>query len=324
VIPYAEKLSDFEQDNLNLKVKLGILYTDAKFYSKAISTFKDLLNHAPKNDKILYYLGAIYQEIEEFENAIDFFSQVPPESGLYQDSSIQVAQMLSTVAQGEFYINNEVGRNHKRFLGYIDSKIKTIPKLGVEFSVIKAGYLENVGYVDESIDSLEDISSEEGFTENHKYYLASLYEKQGNFNKSTSLVFEIIEKEPKNAHAWNFLGYSLLERGTELEKAYEYISKAVELKPEDGYIRDSLGWYYYKTGNVDKALKELKTAMKKEPMDVSIQKHLAIIYTNMKDFRSAKKFIVEALKHVKQESERQELYNTLKQLESKRIPASFK
>lgn len=324
VIPYAERLSDYEPDNLNLKVKLGILYTDAKQYNRAISTFKDLLIHVPKNDKILYYLGAIYQEVEEFENAIDFFSQISVDSGLYHDSSIQVAQMLSTLAQGEFYINKETGIYHKKFIAFVDNKINEMKKLKVEFSVIKAGYFENIEMVDESIDSLEKVSSTAGFGENHKYYLASLYEKQGNFKKSSGLIWEILDKEPKNAHAWNFLAYSLIERGKNLDKAFEYINKAVKISPEDGYIRDSLGWYYFKVGKVDQALDELEKAVKKEPKDVSIQKHLAIIYTSKKDFGIAKKFMVEALKFVRQESERQELYDALKQIEAKRVPASFK
>jgi len=324
VVPYAEKLSDFEPDNLNLKVKLGILYTDVKEYSKAISTFKMILAQVPANDKILYYLGAIHQEIEEYESAIEYFTMVTTESGLYQDSSVQVAQMLSTLAQTEVLNTFEKGKFHKKFLTFVDDKIEKLQKLKVEFSVIKAGYFENINNVEEAINSLEIISSNDSFTENHKYYLASLYEKGLDFEKSSDLIFEILEKEPKNAHAWNFLGYSLVEREKDLDKAYEYISKAIKISPNDGYIRDSLGWYYFKAGRVSDALDELHKAKKLEPLDVSIQKHLAIIYTFKKDFRSAKKYIVEAIKLAKQESERKELYNVLKSLESKRVPASFK
>lgn len=324
VIPYAEKLSDFEPDNLNLRVKLGILYTDIKKYSKAISTFKDLLVQVPKNDKILYYLGAIYQEIAEYQNAIEYFTMVPPDSGLYQDSSVQVAQMLSSLAQEEFVQKTELGDSHKKFISFVDGKIQSLKDLQVEFSIIKAGYFENISKFDESIDTLEVISSDDHFTENHKYYLASLYEKVEEYSKSSDLIMEILEKDPKNAHAWNFLGYSLLERGVELDKAFAYISKAVKISPNDGFIRDSLGWYYYKTGKVEEALDQLLKAIKAEPTDTSIQKHLAIIYTTKKDFTTAKKYIVEAIKHVKQEMEREELYKVLKSLESKRVPASFK
>ena len=68
----------------------------------------------------------------------------------------------------------------------------------------------------------------------------------------------------------NFLGYSLLEQNKDLDLALSYIKKAVELKPEDGFIRDSLGWYYYKTGNLELALVEIKKAWDAVKTDVVI------------------------------------------------------
>ena len=319
VIPYAERLSDFEPDNLNLKVKLGILYTDAGRYDVAISTFKNLLKEVPKNDKILYYLGAIYQEKKEFESAVEYFTLIPPESGLYQDSSIQVAQMLSSLAQ----VNKTIAK-HNRFVNFVDGKIKESNPFQVEFSVIKASYLESKKLFQVSVETLEKVSSLENFGDNHKYYLASLYEKVGDFKRSEGLVLEIVKKDPKNAHAWNFLGYSLLERGLDMDKAFKYISRAAELEPKDGFIRDSLGWYYFQIGNTEKALDELLLAIKAQPKDVSIQKHLAIVYSSMKDFKTAKKHIVEAIKYSSIESEREELGRVLRSIESKRVPASFK
>jgi len=324
VIPYAEVLSDYEPDNLNLKVKLGILYTDNKNYHKAISTFNDLLVYAPENDKILYYLAAIYQEMEEFENAITYFTKISPDSGLYQDSSIQVAQMLSTVAQKEFYEGRKDVSFSKRFVTFVDNKMKEIKKLEVEFSVIKAGYFENIEDNTNAIFALEKVVKKESFTENHKYYLASLYEKEGVFDKSTDLIMEILANDSNNAHAWNFLGYSLVERGVDLDKALEFLTKAYEISPKDGYIRDSLGWYYYKKGNTERALKELHFAISKVPNDISIQKHLATVYSKLKNFSKAKEYIFKALKNVKLASERKELTEVLKDLEVERMPASFK
>jgi tetratricopeptide (TPR) repeat protein len=164
----------------------------------------------------------------------------------------------------------------------------------------------------------------ENFSENHKYYLASLYDKVSEYKKSEKLVFEIVEKNPKNAHAWNFLGYSLIERKENMPKAFEYISKALEISPNDGFIRDSLGWYYYKIGKIDLALDELLKAIKVEPKDVSIQKHLAIIYSEKREFSKARSHIVEAIRYSKEKKEVQELNEALKSIESKRLPASFK
>lgn len=321
VIPYAERLSDLEPDNLNLKVKLGILYTDSKKYPEAISVFKDLLAAAPQSDKILYYLGAIYQEMSQYQESIEYFNQIPSTSGLYTDSSVQMANMLSTLAQLDHVENEERGYKTK-FIEFVNAKIAEFKDMRVEFSVIKAGYYEGTGQFKEAMETVMVVQDEKSFTTQHKYYLANLYERTKKFDESTALVMSIIEKEPKNAHAWNFLGYSLLVRGEQLDKAYEYIQKALKINPDDGYIRDSLGWYYYKQGQMGKALQELEFALKKIPEDVEVLKHLAIIHKEMKNFSRAKTFLQSALKHVRYNNERQEILTQLEDLERDRIPAS--
>jgi tetratricopeptide (TPR) repeat protein len=321
VIPYAEKLSDFDPDNLNLKVKLGILYTDAKKYPEAISVFKDLLAAAPQSDKILYYLGIIHQEISRYEESIEYFSQIPSSSGLYSDSSIQMANILSTLAHSELAAEKKWG---ERFISFINKKIDEMKDMRVEFSVIKAGFYEGVGRYREAMETLMVVQDEKGFSNQHKYYLANLYEKEKKFEESTNLVMSILEKEPKNAHAWNFLGYSLLSRGEEIDRAYGYIKKAYELSPDDGYIRDSLGWYYFKKGQIGKALVELEIAFKKVPDDVEIMKHLAIVHRELKNFQRAKSFYQSALKHVRYQSDRQEILSEIAELESERMHASDK
>lgn len=323
VIPYAERLSDLEPENLNLKVKLGILYTDAKKYPEAISVFKDLLHAAPQSDKILYYLGAIHQEMQDFYLSIEYFNQIPSSSGLYTDSSVQMANMLSNLAQAEYHAR-EKSEVTPRFVSFVNKKIEEFKDMRVEFSVIKAGFYEGTGQYKQAMETMMVVQDEKSFSTQHKYYLANLYEKEKRYEESTALVMSIIEKEPKNAHAWNFLGYSLLVRGEEMEKAFEYIQTALKINPDDGYIRDSLGWYYYKKGDTQKALAELESAFKKVPDDIEILKHLAIIHREMKDYKKARNYFESALKHVRYQNDRQEILTHLEQLEKDRIPASDK
>ncbi len=321
VIAYAEKLADLEPDNLNLKVKLGILYTDAKQYPEALSIFKDLLSVAPQSDKILYYLGAIHQELKQYTESIEYFNQIPSSSGLYSDSSLQMANMLSTLAQEEHFA--KAGTKWKdTFLKHVNTKLGEIKTLVVELSVIKSGFFEGIGAYRDALESMMVIQDEKSFGVQHKYYLANLYEKEKRFEDSSALIMTIIDKDPKNAHAWNFLGYSLLVRGEKMDVAYEYIKKAHDLSPDDGYIRDSLGWYYYKTGNVKKALKELDLAHQKVPDDIEILKHLALIHEELKDFSKAKTYLENALKHARYKSEREDILSRIESLSSDRIPAS--
>lgn len=321
VIPFAEQLADMEPENLNLKVKLGILYTDAKQYPEALSIFKDLLAMAPASDKILYYLGAIYQEMREYQASIEYFNQIPSTSGLYSDSSLQMANMLSVLAQEEHFAKS--GTTWKTaFLKHINSKVAELKDIGVELAVIKSGFFEGVGAYKEAMESMMVVQGEKGFGIQHKYYLANLYEREKRFDESSALIMTILDKDPKNAHAWNFLGYSLLVRGEKMEVAYDYIQKALEISPEDGYIRDSLGWYYYKTGNVKKALHELNFAHKKVPDDIEIMKHLAHIHEDLKEFRKARTYLESALKHAKYKVDREEILSRIESLKDDRVPAS--
>jgi len=321
VIPYAEKLSDLEPDNLNLKVKLGVLYTDAKKYSEAISIFKDLLSAAPESDRILYYLGAIYQETKEYQSSIEYFNQIKETSSLYADSSVQMANMLSMLAQQEFY-SKDTEQWAKTFKSHIENKLSKIEELKVESSVVLTGYYESIGDYKSAVKSLGAVQDEKNFSLEHKYYLANLYEKEMRYEDSTKLIQGIIESEPKNAHAWNFLGYAMLLRGNDLEQAFTYISKAVELSPDDGYIRDSLGWYYFKKGNIKKAKAELEFALSKVPNDVEILKHLAAVHKELKNYEKARAYLETALQYVRLPLEKNDILVSIEKIETERSPAS--
>ncbi len=323
VIPYAEQLSDLEPENLNLKVKLGVLYTDAKKFPEAISVFKDLLAAAPQSDKILYYLGAIHQEMKEFQESIEYFNQIPSSSGLYADSSVQMANMLSSLAQTEFF-SNDGDKFQKQFVSLVNKKIEEHKELRVEFSVLKAGFYEGTNQYKQAMETMLVVQDEKSFSTQHKYYLANLLQKENKFEESTSLILGIIEKEPKNAHAWNFLGYSMLVQGNEMDRAFEYIQTALKISPDDGYIRDSLGWYYFKKGDVKKAKSELDFALSKVPDDIEILKHLAIVHAELKEYKKAKNYLEAALKHVRFNGDRQEIMASIEKLEMDRIPASGK
>ena len=103
----------------------------------------------------------------------------------------------------------------------------------------------------------------------------------------------------------------------------------MRLSANDGYIRDSLGWFYYKTGKIDKALREIKKAWKLVKSDFIIAKHLAAVYLKKKNFSMAMKFYQEAIKASKTKEERREVAGLIKKLQDrtsskgpKRLPAS--
>ncbi|WP_141701765.1 tetratricopeptide repeat protein, partial [Methyloceanibacter marginalis] len=72
--------------------------------------------------------------------------------------------------------------------------------------------------------------------------------------------------------------YSWVDQGMNLKQAMEYIRQAVQLKPDDGYYVDSLGWAYYRLGNMPAAVEHLERAVELRPDDPIINDHLGDAY----------------------------------------------
>jgi tetratricopeptide (TPR) repeat protein len=88
----------------------------------------------------------------------------------------------------------------------------------------------------------------------------------------------VLENNPDHAQALNYIGYTYAEKEIFLDEAEALVKRALELKPDDGYITDSLGWVYFKKGQLDKAIAELEKAHKLAPEDPVIAEHLGDAY----------------------------------------------
>ncbi len=280
IIPYLEKLSNVESDDLNLKVQLGMLYTKYRHWEEAKRTFREILLAAPHSNRIHYNLGLIYQQTGEHQRAIDAFARIGPDSPLSYDSKIQTARALEQLVQ----------RRSPASLGP--------PAQNLERAIHILQQLQDRGKLEEG----------------HQYYLATLYEQRADYRASRELIGKMLEKNPHNPHALNFLGYSLLETGEDLQRGHSLILQALALEPEDGHIRDSLGWYYYKVGDYQKALAEIRRAYQLVPKDAVITKHLAMAYRQLGQYNKAKQYFKEALEYCRSSSERKHILQALAEL----------
>jgi len=87
-----------------------------------------------------------------------------------------------------------------------------------------------------------------------------------------------LELQPEQPHVLNYLGYSWIDQGINLDEGMKMIKRAVEQRPDDGYIVDSLGWAYYRIGNYEDAVKHLERAIDLKPEDPTINEHLGDAY----------------------------------------------
>jgi len=110
------------------------------------------------------------------------------------------------------------------------------------------------------------------------YFRGIAHERTKEWDKAEADFRKALELFPDQPLVLNYLGYSLVDMGRNLEEGLEMIRKAVELRPEDGFIVDSLGWAYYRLGRFDEAVAELERAVSLQPGDPVIQDHLGDAY----------------------------------------------
>jgi tetratricopeptide (TPR) repeat protein len=110
------------------------------------------------------------------------------------------------------------------------------------------------------------------------YARAMTYDKLKRWEDAERDLLRANELSPDQPFLLNYLGYSWIDRGVNLERGKAMIQRAVELKPTDGYIIDSLGWALYRMGDFTGAVTNLERAVELKPLDPTINDHLGDAY----------------------------------------------
>jgi len=115
------------------------------------------------------------------------------------------------------------------------------------------------------------------------FNLAVCMESLGKFAGAVQSYLKAFELGGPLPDILNNLGYLYIKMGTNHEEAIRMLKEAVQIRPDDGLIRDSLGWGYFKTGKRDKSRNELEKARELEPANLQIRLHLATVYAALKE-----------------------------------------
>ncbi|WP_333630419.1 tetratricopeptide repeat protein, partial [Agrobacterium cavarae] len=104
------------------------------------------------------------------------------------------------------------------------------------------------------------------------------YERLKQWDKAEPNFKRALELNPEQPQVLNYLGYSWVDKNMNLDQGIDMIRRAVELRPNDGYIVDSLGWAHYRLGAFDEAVTELERAIELRAGDPTINDHLGDAY----------------------------------------------
>ena len=110
------------------------------------------------------------------------------------------------------------------------------------------------------------------------YFRGICFERSKQWPKAEADFKRALELFPEQPLVLNYLGYSWVDKGTNLDEAFKMLRRAVDLRPTDGYIVDSLGWAHYKLGHYSEAVQELEKAIELKPADPVVNDHLGDAY----------------------------------------------
>lgn len=103
-------------------------------------------------------------------------------------------------------------------------------------------------------------------------------ERLGDWRSAEADFLSALELQPNEPLVLNYLGYTWVDQGVNLDRALGMIERAVEQRPEDGYMIDSLGWALYRLGQYEEATAWLEKAVGLKPEDPTINDHLGDAY----------------------------------------------
>ncbi|MGE0448130.1 MAG: tetratricopeptide repeat protein [Vicinamibacterales bacterium] len=262
----------------------------------AVSSFRGGNDGTFALGMLLPHLGFAYQELGQFDKAIDVFEDARKLAP--NDPSITTYLIRAQLA----------GKNYAAAAAIARSARQQHPD-DLRLASLESLALRRAGKLDQSVSAMEDyfrrqsddadayIAMAQVYNEANRgtqavktlrdaqvkfpqetsiaFELGAILDRQRRFTESEEVFRQLLSREPNHAPALNYLGYMLAERGERLDESVDYLKRALAIDPENGSYLDSIGWAYFKGGKLDLALENLKRAADMLTTNSVVQDHYA-------------------------------------------------
>jgi tetratricopeptide (TPR) repeat protein len=243
-------------------------YLETKEYDTAIWVIQGMLKAAPDSSDLNYMAGIAADGLDQHAKAADHLLKVEPTSRFYSTAVLHVALIFHDMGKID------------RAIAVIQNAVEQFPETA-NYYLYLGSFFEELERYDEAIGALQKGLQVESNNARMHFRLGVIYDKMGRKQASIDTLKMVIQLSPDDAEALNYLGYTYADLGINLDEAETLIQTALQLKPNDGYITDSLGWVYFKRGNYPEALQLLQKAIRLVPDDPVILEHLGDVYQKL-------------------------------------------
>jgi tetratricopeptide (TPR) repeat protein len=234
-------------------VGMGILYLQMALYLQ------------PDHSFALVSLANAYESARRYEDAIAAYDRVAKDTPLQSEIEIRKAfdlNSLDKVDEAKVILDKLAAEDPK--------DVKALDALGSIMRVRKR-YSEAVDYYTRALALVKEPAKRHWSL---FYSRGTCYERLKNWPPAETDLKKALKLYPDQPMVLNYLGYSWVDQNHNLKEGMSLIEKAVALKPDDGYIVDSLGWAHFKLGNFKEAVRFLERAVELKPEDPVLNDHL--------------------------------------------------
>ncbi len=324
-LPKAREASDkakaLEPNNLEIRYnEVNLLEAEGK-NAEAVNLMKQILDSTARKSysqaerenrvALLEKLGLMYRINEQYDQAAETFRQIG-----------EVDPDLTARAEAQVIDTYRMGKDFAKAQEASDAAAKKFPDDRV-LKTVRANLLADMGRNKEAADQMKALldgkndrdtwlslaqiyEKSKDFTEmasaldqagklsNSKdeqeavfFMRGAMYEKQKKFDSAEAQFRKVIDLNPQNASALNYLGYMFADRNVRLQEAQDLISKALDQEPNNGAFLDSLGWVYFRQGKLSEAERALVRALERVSKDPTVHDHLGDVYFHQGKIKDA-------------------------------------
>ena len=268
---------------LSFLMSSGTLFMNEKLYPQAESIFLKLVQLPSAPDEAFLYLSLIaYEDGQKVDQAVAYLDMILPDSPIYERATLLKIQTYSDVGRWDDALN--VARNAKSDFPSQRS-----------FWQSEAVVLHQKGNNTEAEAVLNEALKRFPNDAELMFAKGAFYDQIGRKANAIQVMEEIIKVHPDDAPALNYIGYTLAEKNEQLDRAYELISKALQVDPENAHIIDSLAWVQYRQKNYQAAWDTIIKAIGYDPKEAAIWEHYGDIAVELNKIKEAKSAYKKAL-----------------------------
>jgi tetratricopeptide (TPR) repeat protein len=282
------ELGEEARHNTKLLMTAVDLYISQNRHKDALVVFSQMQKADPDSDNLNFFLGLAHESDKNAEQAIHHFLKVTPAHPQYKKTLLTIA-----------FLYREMGLNEKA-VTFLEDHHRKKPR-DIDIISYLSTFYERDGHLEKAMSLLSKGLADAPENTALLFRLGAVQDKAGLKDACIATMKEVIRLDPDDASALNYLGYTYADLGIHLEEAEILIKKAMDLKPDDGYITDSMGWVYYQQGKYEKAVVYLERAAELTAFESIIASHLADAYVKTGRLDLALEVYRKALANAKEE-----------------------